>query len=279
MPARAEFAEAAHVAVRASRRYRGRWQLRGASATGDAPVAVLDGLRAATRGRPAPDEAAWIARIELLRSLLATSPRPLSLSDLGVGRAVGSARTVGSMTRSSKPPRWAYLLFRLVRSVRPACCLELGACVGISAAYQAAALELNGAGRLVTLEGAAELAARSARTLEELDLAARAEVRVGRFAETVGPALADLRPVDWAFIDGDHAEDATLDYADRILAAAGPEAVLVFDDINWSDGMRSAWGRVVADERYALTVDLRSVGLAVKSDSAVSRHNVRVLYY
>jgi hypothetical protein len=43
------------------------------------------------------------------------------------------------------------------------------------------------------------------------------------------------------------------------------EAVFVFDDVNWSDGMRNAWSTIVDDPRIALTVDLRSVGIAVAS--------------
>ena len=45
---------------------------------------------------------------------------------------------------------------RLVRELRPHSCLELGTGVGVSAGYQAAAMELNGVGRLLTLDGSAD---------------------------------------------------------------------------------------------------------------------------
>jgi predicted O-methyltransferase YrrM len=283
--------DAAHLAVRNGRRLRGRYQLQGLEVSGTAPSAVVRGLRKATLGLPTAEEKAWIERIELLRSLLLTSPRPLQIEDFGAGSAVEadsgvvrtekvSTRTLGTMTRSSKPPRWAYLLFRLIREVGPVRCVEMGACVGISAAYQAAALELNGRdGRLLSLEGADVLAERSARSLEELGLDGRAEIRLGRFSDTLDAAVTELKPVDWAFIDGDHQEEGTLAYMEQVLAAAGDEAVLVFDDINWSGGMRSAWRRVVADDRFALTVDLRSVGLAVVSKSATGRRDLEISYY
>ena len=41
---------------------------------------------------------------------------------------------------------------RIVRELSPRACLELGAGYGISAAYQGAALELNGSGTLTTME-------------------------------------------------------------------------------------------------------------------------------
>ena len=161
----------------------------------------------------------------------------------GEGQAVSHtiSRTLGEMTRSSKPPRWAFLLFRLVRELAPDACVELGSCVGISASYQAAALELNGRGHLITLEGADVLAERSQRTIDDLGLSERASVRLGQFSNTLPGTLDSLPPVGYAFIDGHHVEDATIDYMEQILPHLAPEAVLLFDDINWSAGMKRAW--------------------------------------
>jgi predicted O-methyltransferase YrrM len=279
-----------HTAVRNSRRVRGRVQLASIKVDGVGPTAVVNALKSAALGRPSPSERAWIKRIELMRALLLTSPAPLSMIDFGAGTGhkfdTGEAETenrvsksLGEMTKSSKPPHWAYLLFRIIRELKPASALEMGTCVGISASYEAAALELNGSGRLLTLEGADVLAERSSHTLAELNLDQRAEVRLGRFSDTVDAAIEQLRPVGFAFIDGHHIESATLEYMEKIVAAAADEAVLVFDDINWSEGMRNAWAGIVADERFALTVGLRSVGVAVLSKTATGRKNIDVGYY
>jgi predicted O-methyltransferase YrrM len=257
---------------------------------GAAPAAVVRAIKLATVGRPSADERAWIKRIELTRALLLTSPAPLEIEDFGAGAGhrfdTGEAqtrnvvtKTLGAMTGSSKPPRWAYLLFRLVRELQPRSVVEMGACVGISASYEAAALELNGSGRLVTLEGADVLADRSAHTLSELNLDHRAVVRLGQFSDTLASVIAELSPVGFAFIDGHHVESATLDYMEQMLPSMAAEAVFVFDDVNWSDGMRNAWAKIVADPRFALTVDLGSVGIAVVSESATGRQSLVVPYY
>jgi predicted O-methyltransferase YrrM len=275
----------AYATIRQVRRRAGSWHLRRVSVTGATPTMVIDALKRANHSHASAAEQAWIDRIESLRASYLASPDLLEVEDFGSGRIATAqadhvtARTLGTMTKSSKPPRWAYLLFRLVREFQPQACVELGACVGISAAYQAAALELNGQqGRLVTLEGAEVLAARSRLTIESLGLESRASVRVGRFSDTLAPTLADLSPVDWVFLDGHHDEKATLDYMEQILPSLAKEAILIFDDINWSDGMRRAWKQVVADPRFALTVDLRSVGLAVVSSEPLARQTLTVAY-
>lgn len=275
--------------VHSSRRWRGRVQLRGVRVSGEAPTAVLAALGRALSEQPSPEEAAWIERIERHRRRLAASDEALEIVDFGAGRAhrfdIGESqstnvtvRTLGDMTRSSKPPRWAYLLFRLVRELQPPTVLELGACVGVSACYQAAALELNGRGRLVTLEGAPVLAARAERSIHELGLQSRASVVEGRFGDTLGDVLAELQPVAMAFVDGHHVESATLEYMTRIRAAAADEAVLVFDDIHWSPGMTRAWDQIAADPAFALTIDVGTLGLAVVSRSATGRTSERMSY-
>jgi predicted O-methyltransferase YrrM len=277
-----------HV-VHYGRRLRGYAQLHGLDASGEAPAAVRAALQRAIRGRPSAEESEWITQIERLRALLASSPQALEIVDYGASPGhrydTGepdpvniATRTLGDMTRSSILPRWAYLLLRLIRELRPGSVLEMGSCVGISACYQAAALDLNRTGRLLTLEGAPVLAARSARSIEELALAHRASVIEGRFQDTLDDVLGELKPIEMAFIDADHLEAPTLDYTERILAAAAEEAVLVFDDIHWSPGMTSAWSTIAADPRFALTLDLRVLGIAVVSESAHLRSS-RVVSY
>lgn len=257
-----------HSAARNVRRAAGTVQSRRANVTGIAAQSVLRGIRFAQVHR------AGIDRIEHVRQLLLTSPDPLLMDDM----PGATTTTIARMAEFSKPVPWAWLLYCVAREVQPERALEMGSCVGISAAYQVAAMHANGHGRLITLEGSRELADRSQWTLNALSLD-RAEVRHGHFSDTFERAVDDLKPVDWAFIDGNHNREPTLEYADRLLQAAGPETVHIFDDINWSDGMRQAWAAIKRDPRYQVTFDLRSVGIAVSSVSATERRNFRIGYY
>ena len=128
-----------------------------------------------------PEEKVWIDKIEQLRENLNASTTEISLVDYGAGRSdehrtqqdmyAGKTvtTTVGEVCRfGSKSPFWSFLLFNLVREFKPAVCIELGTCFGISTSYQAVALSLNKADKIVTIEGAKTLAKCAKQNIETI---------------------------------------------------------------------------------------------------------------
>ena len=237
-------------------------------------TAVADIIERLRRPRRlAPQEQALLDRIEAERAQLEQSDERVEYRDFGAGPTGEAGRSADAMERgtlverrigevartASKPPQAARILFDLLRERRPETCLELGTCVGISAAYQAAALELNGRGFLYTIEGAAPLAERARSVLERLGLADRVEVRNGRFTDVLPEVLAD-RELDFAFVDGHHDEQATLDYFELIRPRMRPGSVMAFDDVEWSDGMRRAWKAIRVSEAVASSWTRRGIG-------------------
>ena len=178
------------------------------------------------------------------------------------GRVV--RRTVGEVCRrAASPPPWGRMLFQLVREFTPERCVELGTSLGISAAYTAAALQVNGRGELITLEGSDVLAELARKNLERLRLLPTVELRLGRHEETLPALVAEDSPIDFAFVDGRHEAAAVLETVDLLWCRLRSGAVLVFDDIAWSPDMRRAWREVAAEPRYAVTVGLGRVGVCV----------------
>ena len=220
------------------------------------------------------EEKVWIDKIEQLRENLNASATEISLVDYGAGKSdehrtqqdmyTGETvtTTVGEVCRSgSKSPFWSFLLFNLVREFKPAVCIELGTCLGISALYQAVALSLNKADKIVTIEGAKTLAKCAKQNIETIGLE-NVRVVADRFQDVLDKVLNESRPVDFAFIDGYHDENATMRYFDQhIPFLANQGVVLVFDDISWSPGMKKAWKKIKVDERIKTSVELRKVGI------------------
>ncbi len=247
-------------------------------ARADHPLApaLATAIRETIAGTVHPDEAPHVDAIEARRAALEASGDPVSYMDYGAltrdGRETAAEmyqgrrkhRTVGDLCRrTSKPYRSGLLLMKLLRALGPAAGLEMGTCLGISAAYQAAGLVLSGApGRLVTVDGAQDIAPLAAATLQALGHG-RIDQRVGRFQDILDRILAEVAPLDYAFIDGHHDGPATVDYHGRVAARARPGAVLAFDDIRWSQPMLEAWQTIIAGDGIALTVDLGDIGLVV----------------
>jgi predicted O-methyltransferase YrrM len=233
-------------------------------------------LEAHIAGTFSPDELRWVEQIESLRSQIEQSRETVPVPDYGAGSPddtlsddqmlAGRMTTevVGEACRNySKPRSWATLLFRLLTRFKPQSCLEMGTCLGISASYQSAALELNGAGKLISLEGAPSFAAIAHKNLETLGLAHRASIIVGRFADTFDQALEQLGKVDYAFIDGHHDEQATIAYFQQLRGHLASQAMVVFDDTAWSPGMQRAWKQICDDPSVDVSFDLRQMGVCL----------------
>ncbi len=249
---------------------------------------LASALRETLTNHLTPEERQWVARIESQRKRLHASSAEIAIQDYGAGApdldltdgAMSQGRqvtaTVGEICRNaSKPYFWSLLLFKLVRAFRPAVCVELGTSLGISAAYQAAALMLNQRGRLVTLEGAEPLVTRAQMLLHELGLE-NARVVLGRFQDTLDQILDDLKSIEYAFIDGHHDEKATLTYFEKIWPFLSRKAVLVFDDISWSSGMQRAWRAILTDRRVNMAVDLRTMGICIVDKGSESKRGLRI---
>lgn len=245
--------------------------------------AVAEAVRATRTRSHGAEAVAWFDRLEAVRNRMARSNEEISRMDYGAG-SPNRPRSEAEMAAgvpvvdqlqnivkvASKPPFWCRLLFELTRSLRPASSVELGTAVGMSAAYQTAALHLNGNGRLATLEGAATLAQIAGRNLAELGLD-RGRVIVGRFQDTLDQVLTERAPVEFMFIDGHHDETATLSYFEQALPRLSASATVVFDDITWSAGMRRAWQAISANPAVGLAVDFGPVGLCLMGGNGAAR--------
>lgn len=211
-------------------------------------------------------------RVEALRDHLEDSEDVLTYDDLGSGMARGIqassggqvSRRVSQIMKSSAPPHQCRLIASLVSHFKPQYAIELGTCMGISAAYQGIALENNGSGVLYTIEGGAALAEQSRTNLQKLDIDC-VEVINNSFSKALPDLLDKIPHVDFAFIDGHHDGNATLSYFEMLKPKLARHSVVVFDDLSWSPSMRKAWNRVTKDPGIACSSDLFALGICLTS--------------
>ena len=264
-----------------------RWQIKGMarqlhdSSPSGLGIELLALLNDVAQPRSMPEEREIFHAIEACRLALLADDTPIERLDYGVlpdgasdpEAGVPIKTTIGKVARASKSAPWGELLFHLVRRRRPMHVLEMGTCVGMSASYIAAALELNGHGRLVTIEGASTVAAVARETFERLGYTDRVEVVEGPFHRSLAPTIDACAPLDLVFIDGHHDGRATFEYYNAIRACASPSALLLFDDVQWSASMRDAWSKIVAADPLAVTIDLGDVGIVQTTGSPALADN------
>lgn len=214
----------------------------------------------------------WIDNIESLRKELKLDKTELIITDHGAGtpKALRSeaemhtgkviSTTVSAMNTSSKSPFWALLLFKIIYEFKPKTALELGTNLGISAAYQAAALTVYTSGKLITLEGSSSLVERSRNHFTNLGLL-NIETVQGRFSDTLAKALKEHHPIDYVFIDGHHNQNALITYFNTILPYLSDNSIIVFDDITWSKGMKLAWKTITNNPNIKFVFNLNKLGV------------------
>ena len=224
---------------------------------------------------------------EILRGEILNSKETVEVEDFGAGsHVVGlkKKRKVRSIGQSALSPTFqCQWLFRIVQMIKPVTIIELGTSLGVSTLYITEGAPRNA--KVLTLEGSPDIAALARRNFDwyydtflkmglrennpdTLDFAVydkniqtdfeknKIQILVGKFEETLQTALNQLVKLDFAFIDGNHRREPTLDYFHKCLAHAHEGTVLIFDDIHWSTDMETAWEDIKQHPSVRLTIDL-----------------------
>jgi predicted O-methyltransferase YrrM len=209
--------------------------------------------------------------IENMRKKLLANPSKITIVDYGAGSRTGASndRTISSIAKASSTSiKMAQLIQRVISHLNLEHVLELGTNLGLTTAYLASA---ENRPQVWSLEGDPTLAALAVKNLQNLRL--YAEIKVGKFEDTLALALSEMRRVDFAYLDGNHRKNPTLDYFERILHLCGENSVLAVGDIYWSKEMNEAWEEIKQHEQVTLTIDLFELGLVFfRNDRQQTEH-------
>jgi len=199
-------------------------------------------------------------RIESLRKELLQNVTVLTIEDFGAGSATGltKQRSIQQIAGNSlKKPKYAKLLYRLVKYFQPLQVLELGTSLGITTSYLAAAKK---DAQVLTMEGSTAIASVAEKNFQELQLN-NIKIVTGNFDDTLKSAINQLPAVNFVFVDGNHRKEPTLNYFQQLLGKSTESTVFVFDDIHWSREMEEAWETIKQHPSVTLTIDLFFLGL------------------
>lgn len=166
-----------------------------------------------------------------------------------------TSSTVAKLSSIGLKNEWSEWLFDLIETNKPKIILELGTCCGFSAITMALA---STNATIYTLEGAKEIAELAKNNINNACVVNVTQV-IGKFKDTLPDLLTKIAPIDFAFIDGHHDKDATIEYYKQIKPYMNKSSIMAFDDISWSDGMSEAWEYLKKQESN--NKDLGKIGI------------------
>lgn len=139
----------------------------------------------------------------------------------------------------------------MVTTRKPHEIVEIGGAFGISGMYWCAGLSAAGAGNFTSFEpnaAWARLATENIQTILE-----RARLVVGTFEDNLDEIPAEI---DIAFIDAIHTPEFVDGQLNLVLERAQPGALIVLDDVNFSEQMTSYWKVVRDDGQFAAAASI-----------------------
>ncbi|MCK5856881.1 MAG: class I SAM-dependent methyltransferase [Bacteroidales bacterium] len=198
--------------------------------------------------------------IENIRVALLKDKRQIEFEDFGAGsKKIRTAKpSVKNLAKNSlKPKKYAKLIAQLAQYIQAENIIELGTSLGTTTLYISA---LNPKAKIYTLEGSPELAKIAQKQFDKLN-ARNINLIVGNFDQKLPDLLNRIPKPDLYFIDGNHTYEATIRYFKLALKHSNGNTLFIFDDINWSDGMKKAWSEIKSHPQVSISMDFFYLGV------------------
>lgn len=196
--------------------------------------------------------------------------RMLSITDLGAGsKTLDKHRSIKQIHKtSSSGKRYGTLLYRLCKHFEPARILELGTSLGRGTL----AMHLgNQSAHITSIEGSPEIATIASENINKFATnPTKIEVKVSSFSTYLSEL--DNATFDLVYIDGHHNGEALRKYLDQIMPYTHEQTLFLLDDIRWNEDMFDAWNKLIADERFHVSIDFFRMGLLSARPTQAKEH-------
>jgi predicted O-methyltransferase YrrM len=214
--------------------------------------------------------------IENIRKQLLRDSSIIQFEDFGAGskKLKTHQPSVKSLAKNSlKPKKYAKLIAQVSQYINAKNIIELGTSLGTTTLYISI---LNPNSKVYTIEGSSEVAHIAQKQFDKLQ-AQNIELIVGNFDQEFPKLLEKQINPDLIFIDGNHTYEATIRYFEMALNYSHSKTIFIFDDINWSDGMKRAWNEIKQHPQVSISLDFFYLGL-VSINPDLSKESFLIKY-
>ena len=168
------------------------------------------------------------------------------------------------------PKKYGELLHKLSRYYGGQGILELGTGLGRATYYLTTGSPTS---RIISVEGHRDYAETAKKVLAQIGIE-NVDIRTGSFTNELEIIKGENATFGLFFIDGDHTCAPTLDYFKRCTEMGTEEAVIILDDIHWSDEMDKAWRTIKEDSSCRVSIDLFRFGIVFTNKKLQKQHYV-----
>lgn len=183
----------------------------------------------------------------------------ITITDFGAGSKVfkNNKRKISAIAKNAGiSKKRSELLYRITQYFEVKQILEIGTSLGIATASMALA---NRNGTIITLEGCEETAKIAQNQFNKFDFK-NINIEVGNFNDTL-PKVIKNKKYDLIYFDGNHQEQATINYFEQCLSTIHNESIFILDDIHWSGGMEKAWEFIKNHKKVTVSIDTYQWGI------------------
>ncbi len=183
-------------------------------------------------------------------------------TDFGAGSLIVKKQvSLGKIAKTSGSGKFKRsVLYALCKHHQPKNMLELGTSLGFGTFSLALG---NPDAEIATLEGDPLVQKKAIQNASRLNIAQNINFILGNFEEILPRYLEQTSEIDFVFLDGNHKFKATVDYFNQILPKMKSGAIIVVDDIRWSDEMLKAWNKLKMDESVKKQYDFLTFGALI----------------
>lgn len=216
-----------------------------------------------------PDE----TEVNALFKKLKKDPRVIKVKDLGAGSKYGNKdekKVSRIATTAVKSLKWSKIVAGIVQKYEYKRCLELGTSLGFTAALMSKASPY---GKVYSFEGCSNTLGVAKEVFSSLNCHNVTPI-LGDLDQTLFHTLEQLDRVDFVFFDANHQCASTLKYFRACLQKAHENSCFVFDDINWSDGMKEAWEEIKQHPQVSISIDFFQMGIVFFRTKQPKQHFV-----
>ncbi|MCK4562530.1 MAG: class I SAM-dependent methyltransferase [Flavobacteriaceae bacterium] len=198
-------------------------------------------------------------QINIFKASFKNNHNFITITDFGAGSKVfkSNTRKISAIAKNAGiSKKRSELLYQITQHFEAKQILEIGTSLGIATASMVLA---NRNGVITTLEGCPETAKIAQNQFNKFSFK-NINIEVGNFKNTL-PKAIENKKYDLIYFDGNHQEQATINYFEQCLSTIHNESIFIFDDIHWSGGMETAWNYIKNHKRVTVSIDTYQWGI------------------